>query len=120
MAINRCYSLGKRERTLANNSENEQLLYDFFYELEKEFLDGVERGNHRWRQERYELWKAMGQRGLVRQMEQWFKGEHAVFLDTLKKERHMIVEWGDLATRWVTPVCSILCKKKWIFTLKTE
>lgn len=81
------------ESPLAHNEEYEQLLYRFFYELEKEFHDGVDRSNHRWRQERYELWKAMGQRGLIRQMEYWFKGELAVFLDTLKKERHMIVEW---------------------------
>lgn len=77
---------------MANTEEYEQLLYRFFYELEKEFHDGVDRGNHRRRQERYALWSQMGVRKLVRSLEDWFKGELSLFLNSMQ-EKGQIMAW---------------------------
>lgn len=76
-------------------AEYEQLLRTFFYELEKEFHDGVDSGNCRWRQKRYKLWARMGSRKQIRSMEEWFKGEIAIFLNRLQNTHQLITEWNS-------------------------
>jgi len=67
------------------------MLQTFFFGLEKEFHDGMDSGNYRWRQERYKLWAQMGSKKWIRSMESWFKGEIALFLE--RNTPRLVSEW---------------------------
>lgn len=73
------------------NAEYAQVLHTFFYELEKEFHDGVDSGERFWRPDRYKLWAQMGMQKRILSMEGWFQGEIALFLEQLTP--HFIAEW---------------------------